>query len=97
MWETFFNFNFETYEVDFEVYIGNALAQKQRMQAPKEVLMANFVQTMKQISNDKRPMKIKMIRIVNVEDKFENKEKTLNNEVEFSNNAMIAFEGDKEK
>lgn len=99
MWFEHLNFdlNFDIETVDFEIYIGNALAQRQRMQAPKEMLMANFLQTMQQIGNDKRPMKIKMVRQVIVEDKIENKDKALNCDVTFSNNAMIAFEGDKEE
>ena len=90
----FIDIDFE--EVNFEVYIGNTLAQRQKLQAPKEMLMINFVQTIKRIANDKRPMKIKMIRQVIIEDNFENKEKSLNNEIEFSNNAMVDFEKDKE-
>ena len=30
---------FEVYDVTFEVYIGDKLANKQQMQAPKEILM----------------------------------------------------------
>ena len=38
-----FSFNmFETYEVTFEIYIEDKLINKQTMQAPKEILMANF-------------------------------------------------------
>lgn len=88
---------FDIQEVDFEIYVGNALIQKQKLQAPKEILMANFVQTVNQIGSDKRPMKIKMLRPETIWDSFENKEKVLNNEIEFSNNAMIAFEGNKEE
>ena len=92
-----FNIFGEPYEVDFEIYIGDKLAQKQSMQAPKEILMINFIQTANQIGNDRRPMKIKMIRQEIIFDNFENKQKTLNNEVSFSNNAMVAYENDKEK
>ena len=67
------------------------------MQAPKEMLIANFLQTVKQISNDKRPIKIKMLRPEIIWDNFESKQKTLTNEVEFSNNAMIVWEENKEK
>ena len=93
-----FNINmnmFETYEVDFEVYIGETLTQKQKMQAPKEMIMINFIQTAQQIGNDKRPIKIKMTRPEIIWDSFENEQKTLINEIEFSNNAMVAFEKDK--
>lgn len=84
---------FEPFEVTFEVYIEDKLTNKQTMQAPKEMLIANFLQTVQQIQNDKRPIKIKMIRPETIWDNFEQREKVLNNEVEFSNNAMIAWEG----
>ena len=83
-----FNINmnmFETYEVDFEVYIGETLTQKQKMQAPKEMIMINFIQTAQQIGNDKRPIKIKMTRPEIIWDNFENKQKVLTNEISFSN------------
>lgn len=91
-----FNIFGDAHEVDFEIYVGNQLAKKQRMQAPKEILMINFMQTAQQLGNDKRPMKAKMTRPEIIWDSFENKEKTLTNEVSFSNNAMVAFEKDKE-
>ena len=88
---------FEIYEVTFEIYIEDKLVQKQMMQAPKQILMANFMQTAQQIKNDKRPMKIKMIVPDVIWDNFENKEKVLNNEVSASNNAMIAWEENKQE
>ena len=87
---------FESYDVTFEVYIEDKLANKQTIQAPKEMLIANFLQTVKQIQNDNRPIKIKMIRQDIIYDNFEKKEKSLNNEICFSNNAMIAWEDKKE-
>ena len=87
---------FETYRVYLEIYIEDKLVQKQRIEAPKEMLMMNFIQTAEQISNDARPIKIKMIRPEVVWDNFENKEKTFNNEIEFSNNVMVAWEKDRE-
>lgn len=86
---------FQTYDVTFEVYIEDKLVKKQTMQAPKEILMINFMQTIDQIGNDRRPIKIKMFRQENVWDNFENKEKSLDYKVEFSNNAMIAWEEEK--
>ena len=88
---------FETYEVTFEIYIEDKLVNKQAIQAPKEMLMMNFIQTVRQLSNDKRPMKIKMIAPNTIWDNFEKKQKVLNNEVEFSNNAMVAWEKDKQE
>ena len=85
----------EMYDVTFEIYIEDKLTNKQSMQAPKEMLIANFLQTAKQIKNDKRPIKIKMIRPYTIWDEFEKKQKTLNNEIELSNDAMIAWEEDR--
>lgn len=87
---------FEPHEVVFEIYLEDKLVNKQTMQAPKEMLIANFMQVVQQIGNDQRPMKIKMIKPETILDKFENKQKILNNEVMFSNNAMISFEGGNE-
>lgn len=86
---------FETYEVTFEIYIEDKLVNKQTMQAPKEMLMANFINTVKQISRDKRPMKIRMTRPEIIWDRFEKQRKVLENEVIFGNNAMIAWEENK--
>ena len=86
---------FETYEVTFEIYIEDKMVNKQTMQAPKEILMANFIQTVNQIAQDRRPMKIRMSRPEVIWDEFENKQKVLENEVVFGNNAMIAWEENK--
>ena len=86
------------HEVIIEVYIEDKLTNRQQMHAPKELLIANFVQTAKQMKNDKRPIKLKMIRPEIIWDKFEQRQKVLNNEIELSNNAMIDWEeGQKEK
>lgn len=86
---------FETYEVAFEIYIEDKIVKKQIMQAPKEMLMINFLQMAEQIKNDPRPMKIKIIKQDVIWDNFENKQRVLNNEVSASNNAMIIFEENK--
>lgn len=79
-------------EVIFEVYIEDKLTNRQQMSAPKDMLIANFIQTAKQIKADQRPIKIKMIRPEVIWDEFEQKQKVLNNEIELSNDAMIAWE-----
>lgn len=80
------------YEVIFEVYIEDKLVKKQTMEAPKDILMMNFIQTMEKIGYDKRPMKIKMIRPDTIWDNFNGIEKPFDHEVMFSNNAMLAWE-----
>ena len=37
---------FETYEVSFETYLEDKIVNKQTMQAPKQIIIANFVQLM---------------------------------------------------
>lgn len=86
---------FEPYDVIFEVYIEDKLTNRQQMQAPKEMLIANFLQTAKQIQADRRPIKIKMIRPEEIWDKFEQRRRILNNEITLSNNAMVAWEANK--
>ena len=83
---------FETYEVAFEVYIEDKLTNKQTIEAPTEILIANFLQTAQQIQNDQRPIKLIMSRPEIIWDNFEQKQKTLNNEVQFKNNAMVSWE-----
>lgn len=95
MFGNMFEGMFEMYEVTFEIYIEDKLTNRQTMQAPKEMLIANFMQTAKQIKNDKRPIKIKMIRPEVIWDEFEKKQRVLNNEVELSNDTMIAWEENK--
>lgn len=87
--------DFETYKVDFEIYLEDKLIQTQSAEAPKEMLMATFVQTMQQIAQDKRAMQLKMRVPIIIYDNFEKKQKTLNNEILFKNNAMISFEENK--
>lgn len=88
---------FEMYESTFEIYIEDKLINRQIMNAPKEILMLNFVQTVNQIGNDQRPMRVKMIVPMTIWDNFKNEQKTLDNYVMFSNNTMASYEESKEK
>ena len=83
------------HEVIFEVYVEDKLTNRQQMQAPKEMLIANFLQTAKQMQADTRPIKFKMIKPEIIWDSIEQKQKVLNNEIELSNNAMVAWEANK--
>ncbi len=88
---------FETYDVMFEVYIEDKLVKKQRMQAPEEFIIANFMQMAEQIKKDQRPMKIKIIRQDVIWDNFDSKQKVLNNEIAAINNAMELWEENNNK
>lgn len=83
------------HDVAIEVYIEDKLTNRQEIKAPKDMLIANFVQTAKQMKYDKRPIKLKMIRQETIWDNIEQRHKTLNNEIELSNDAMIAWEENK--
>ena len=83
------------FEVTFEIYFEDRLINRQIIKAPKEVLEINFLQTMEQLGQDQRPMKLRMYRPEIIWDRFERKQKTLNHEVAFLNNAMIAWEEDR--
>lgn len=87
---------FEPYEVTFEVYVGDTLSNQQVIQAPKEMIIANFIEIAKQVQADKRPIKIRMIRPEIIWDNFEQKQKTINNMITLNNHAMTAYEKDKE-
>ena len=83
---------FDTYEVLFEIYIREQCVQRQTMQAPREVIIMNFLQLADQIRNDPRPIQIKMIRKVFVWDQFEQSQKIINNEIVLTNAAMTTSE-----
>lgn len=82
----------EMHEVIIEVYIEDKLTNRQHMNAPKDILIANFLQTAKQMKVDPRPIRLKMIRPELIWDEFEKQQKIINNEIELSNEAMIAWE-----
>ena len=86
---------FEIFDVNFEVYIEDKLTNRQKLKAPKEIIIANFMQTVNQIKDDRRPIKIRMTRPEIIWDNFDNKQITLTNEVSFSNNAMVSWEESK--
>lgn len=85
---------FEIFEATFEVWIGNELTNRQVMQAPKEIIIANFLNTAKQIKNDNRPIKLKIIVPDIIWDEFEKKQKVLNNGVEVVNHAMEVWQNE---
>lgn len=80
-----FGFNLDTYEVTFEIYIDGKLTSRQSMEAPQMMIEAQFVNMLKQIKRDVRPIKLKMSRNEVVWDKFENKEKIVELYIEVEN------------
>ena len=85
----------EMHDAIFEIYIEDKLINRQQMKAPKQILIANFVETAKQMKNDQRPIKFKMIVPCVIWDEFDKRQKVLNNEAVLSNDAMVAWERSK--
>lgn len=83
---------FEMFKATFEVYLEDKLINRQVLQAPKEMLMVQFMQLYEQIAKEKRPMKVSMIVPQIIWDDFENKQKVIDAKVEFLNNALIAYQ-----
>lgn len=79
-------------EVTFEIYVEDKLNSRQTMEAPKEIIITNFLETAQQIQKNKKPIKLKMIRQDVFWDEFEKAQKTLNNSMEYSNDAFVIWE-----
>lgn len=65
---------FDIYEVTLEIDVKDEGVQSQTIRAPKEIIIANFLQLAKQIKNDPRTIRMKMSRPVYIWDPFEQKQ-----------------------
>ena len=82
----FFNFGFsEPLTVTLEQYIGNALVRSQQLSAPPEILQAQFMQLVQQVTNQSQPMKIRMVRWEDVWSQLDKEWKKLELDVVFQN------------
>jgi len=77
------------YNVTFEIYIGDKLVQRESCRAPVVILKQQFMSLVEQIANDERPMRIRMVKKETIWDQFEQKQKILNNYVEFNNKGDV--------
>lgn len=85
----FFDFGLgEEYKVIIETYLGNQLIQRQSLNAPSEILKAQFVGLMQQIMNEDKPYRVRMTVPEVIWDNYEKKQKILTNYVEFRNKLM---------
>lgn len=75
----------DSYDVVFDIYIGNQLVQSQQLSAPRPLLEAQFMQLVQQINQTKQPMQVIMRRTEQVWDAFEGKMKELPLTIEFKN------------
>ena len=82
----FFNFGFsEPLTVTLEQYIGNALVHSQQLSAPPEILQAQFMQLVQQVTNQSQPMKVRMVRYEDVWSQLDKEWKKLELDVVFQN------------
>jgi hypothetical protein len=87
----------DIYEVVFEIYIEDELVKRQTMRAPREFLLASFVQLAKQIKDNPKPMRVKMIYPVLIWDPFDQQQRILDTGYDLRNKAMDAWIRDKEE
>ena len=82
------NDQFEIYDCILEIAMNNQV-QKQRMQAPRIMLVQNFESLVEQASNSSTPVMVKMSRNVPIWSQFENRWIERENSIIFTNNAWV--------
>ena len=80
---------FELFDVTFEITEGNNI-RNQRMQAPRMLIEQQFLQLIQQAANLQTPIKVKMSRIEQIYDNFDQKMVDREISVSFMNNAYLA-------
>lgn len=75
----------ELFEVFFEMLIDEKLVQKQRMTAPADIIIANFMSTAQQIKYDPRHIKLRMLRPELIWDQIDREHRVLENCIEIQN------------
>ena len=75
----------ELFEVFFEMLIDEKLVQKQRMTAPADIIIANYVSTAQQMKNDPRHIKIRLLRPELIWDQIDREHRVLENCIEIQN------------
>lgn len=89
----FFSFGMsEPEEVVIEIYINDKVVNSQKVSAPAEFLQLNFLSIAEELSHRSEPAKVKMSKQVTIWDKFEGKNKNIDIDISFENNAMIRGE-----
>lgn len=82
------NEQFEVFDCLLEVAMNNQV-QKQRMQAPRIMIVQNFQSLVEQASNSSAPIMIKMSRNTPIYDEREGKWIDRENSIIFTNNAWV--------
>lgn len=86
-------FQMEMYDVVFEITQGENIS-RQAIQAPREILEANFLQVANDIAHINIPTKVKMARTVYIEDTYNKRWIPRENSVTFANNAYAELHKD---
>lgn len=75
----------ETFDVTYTIYLGNQPIKRIMMSGPRQMLEAQFMSFVQEITAQNQPMKVVMSREEIIWDQFEQKQKVLPLTVEFQN------------
>ena len=75
----------ELFDVYFEVLIDEIVVMKFTMRAPADAIIAHFVDTARQIKNDPRHMKLRVVRPELIWDQIDREHRVLENCIEIQN------------
>lgn len=75
----------ELFEVFFEIWVDEKLVQKQKMTAPANFIIDNFVNTALQMKNDPNHIKLRMLRPELIWDQIDREHRVLENCIEIQN------------
>lgn len=91
------NIDMSPVSMTYEVYEGEKLLDRQFSQTSLIFHRSQFARTCEQIARDPRPLKFKLIGPPDsIWDQFEQKRKSIENYIEFKNNAYLAKYGREE-
>ena len=76
-----------------EIYLGNQLVQQQTLEAPVQILKMQLMGLAQDLANNQQPMKMLVTKQVTNWSQFQQKNVTVNEWLEFKNNAMCNAEG----
>lgn len=92
------NFSFggfgEVETVRLEIYVGNQLVEQQTLQAPAQILKMQLMGLAQDLANNPQPMKMIVTKQVSNWSNYQQRMVTVDEWLEFKNNAMCNAEGD---
>lgn len=86
----FINFGFEDYidTYTIEIKTGNQI-QKQMIQGAPEMIQLQFMQLLEQVGHSQQPIRLSIIKPEEIWCQYQQKVKTLNNEIRFLNKTYM--------